>query len=69
MAEVSNETLKDIAYGQLVNDSPDAVSVAEMLWETVPGFRELTDAEQDELLDAVFELCSSAEVSVTWPDD
>jgi hypothetical protein len=64
-----NDDQLKAAVEHLLMPDVDSVSVAEVLWDSLEGYSELSDAEQEEVYIRAFELIDAAEVSVTWPDD
>lgn len=69
MPYISDEMLKALVYGLMVDEWPGYGAMSEVLWDSYESIMgQLTDSETDKVLDRLAELLRSAQITITWPD-
>lgn len=69
MPYISDEMLKKLVYGLMVEEWPGYMVMSEVVWDNHGNIAEqLTDAQMDDVLDRLSRLIRTAQIDITWPD-
>ena len=69
MPYISDEMLKRLVYGLVVDEWPGYGVMSEVVWDVHGNIMEqLTDSQIDDVLDRLSDLIRSAEITITWPE-
>ena len=66
---VSDEYLKDLVYAIVIDTWPGWGVINEVLWDNTEGIEDMTEAEQEELLDRLGKLIRTARVNIFWANE
>jgi hypothetical protein len=70
MPYISDEMLKELVYGLMVDESPGIMVCAETLWDNYPDIvGQLSEAQQDDAIDRLDALVRRARVTITFDDE
>jgi hypothetical protein len=66
---LSDEVLKDLVYGLMVDECPGMMTLAEVVWDNHSDVMEqLSETQQDEVYDRLTNLVRRARVTITFDD-
>ena len=69
MPYISDEMLKKLVFGLMVDEYPGYGVMSEVVWDSYGNIMEqLTDSQVDDVLDRLSDLIRSAEITITWPE-
>jgi hypothetical protein len=66
---LSDDQIKSLIYGLMVDEYPGYTAYGEVLWENFDETHDYEDEEWDRTCDRVQHFIQTAQVNITWPDD
>lgn len=65
---LSDDQLKDLVYGLIIDDYPGYTAYGEVLWDNVENPESLSDEDYQNLIDRLAEFVRTARVTITWDE-